>query len=109
MAHASANQQEEGSEMRRDYKVTFALGVFAIMSPLGALAQTAAPADASTVAEVIVTGSRIARQDFSASSPVVTVGQQALEKSGSVTLDTTLKQQPQFVASTGSTTNSNGN
>ncbi|CAN5159534.1 TonB-dependent receptor [soil metagenome] len=95
--------------MRRDYKVTFALGVLAVMSPLGALAQTAAPTDASTVAEVVVTGSRIARQDFSASSPVVTVGQQALEKSGSVTLDTTLKQQPQFVASTGSTTNSNGN
>lgn len=95
--------------MRKDYKVTFALGVLVAMGPLAALAQTAAPADASTVAEVIVTGSRIARQDYSASSPVVTVGQQALEKSGAVTLDTTLKQQPQFVASTGATTNSNGN
>jgi len=95
--------------MRRDYKVTFALGVLAAMSPLAALAQTAAPTEAATVAEVIVTGSRIARQDYSASSPVVTVGQQALEKSGAVTLDTTLKQQPQFVASTGATTNSNGN
>lgn len=95
--------------MGRDYKGAFALGVLAAMSPLAALAQTAAPADTSTVAEVIVTGSRIARQDYSASSPVVTVGQQALEKTGAVTLDTTLKQQPQFVASTGATTNSNGN
>ena len=58
---------------------------------------------------MIVTGSRISRRDYSSSTPVVTVGQQALEKTGSVTIDTALKQLPQFVASTGSTTNSSGN
>lgn len=101
----------------KDYKVTFALGALVAMAPLGAFAQTtqAAPpaatqsGQAATVDEIVVTGSRINRKDYTAQTPVVTVGQAAVEKAGSPTLDTVLKQQPQFTASTGSTTNSNGN
>ena len=77
--------------------------------PTTGAAQTAQTGTAAEVQEVIVTGTRIARQDYSASTPVVTVGQQAIEKTGSVTIDTALKQLPQFVGSTGSTTNSSGN
>ena len=59
--------------------------------------------------DIVVTGSRIARKDYSSNTPIVTVGEQAIEKTGSVTVDTALKQLPQFVASNGASTNSNGN
>jgi outer membrane receptor protein involved in Fe transport len=95
----------------RDYQVTYAVCALAAMAPATAFAEgspSAAPASAS-VEEVVVTGSRISRQDYSASTPVVTLGPSTLQKTGAVTLDTALKQQPQFVGSTGSTTNSSGN
>ncbi|WP_372784642.1 TonB-dependent receptor domain-containing protein [Phenylobacterium sp.] len=91
----------------KDYQVS-ALALLAALTPFAALAQTAST-PAVEVQEVIVTGSHIARQDYSASTPVVTIGAAAVQKTGSVTLDTVLKEQPQFVASTGSTTNSSGN
>jgi len=48
--------------------------------------------------EVIVTGSRIARRDFEANSPIVTVGQEALERTGEVSLEMSLQQLPQLTA-----------
>lgn len=63
----------------------------------------------SQATEIIVTGSRIARKDYSSNTPIVTLGAQAIEKTGSPTLDTSLTRLPQFVASTGSATNSSGN
>ncbi len=95
----------------RDYQVRFALGAVMAMAPLGALAQTASPPAAPPAAsdEIVVTGSRIARKDYSAQTPIVTLGAATVEKTGSPTLDTALKEQPQFTASTGSSTNSSGN
>jgi len=46
---------------------------------------------------VIITGSRIARQDYVANSPIVTVGQEELAATGVTTLDTLLNTMPQFV------------
>jgi outer membrane receptor protein involved in Fe transport len=76
-----------------------------------ALAQTAPAAgqQADTVKEVVVTGSRIARRDYAASSPIVTVGQKALENTGAVTVETLLNQVPQFVPSVTSTSNNPSN
>lgn len=74
-----------------------------------ATASAAQEAPEGVVEEVIVTGSRIARRDYDANSPIVTVGEETLQKTGSVTVDTALTQMPQFVAATGSTTNSNNN
>ena len=71
------------------------------------LAQTASPAPATvqatdtTVEEVIVTGSRIARRDFQSSSPIVTVGQESLAAAGQPTLDRAIGQMPQFAAAQG--------
>lgn len=45
---------------------------------------------------IVVTGSRIARRDFSASSPIVTMGSDAVAATGSVTLEGALNQLPQF-------------
>ena len=81
-----------------------ALGV-GMASGSVALAQSASPAVAApaetTVEEVIVTGSRIARRDFQSSSPIVTVGQEALAAAGQPTLDRAIGQMPQFSAAQG--------
>lgn len=68
-----------------------------------AQAQTAPTpeAEAQTVEAVIVTGSRIARQDYSANSPIVSVGAQAIEATGQVTVEKALSQMPQFTGSFG--------
>ncbi|MBS0332996.1 MAG: TonB-dependent receptor plug domain-containing protein, partial [Proteobacteria bacterium] len=93
----------------------FASAGMVLFAPAMAAAQSpsapagAAPSATVTAEEVVVTGSRISRQDYSAETPIVTIGQGAVERTGSPTLDTALKEQPQFTASTGSTTNSSGN
>ena len=72
----------------------------------GASAVAAAePADSVEVDEVVITGSRIARRDYSANSPIVTVQSDALQSTGAPTVETYLNQLPQFAGSTGSTSN----
>lgn len=63
-----------------------------------AQAQEAAQA---TIEEVVVTGSRIVRQDYVANSPIVSVGQAAIEATGQVTVEKSLSQMPQFSGSFG--------
>jgi iron complex outermembrane receptor protein len=64
---------------------------------------------AAGVDEVVVIGSRIRRQDYVASSPVVTVGQEALQDNGAVTVEKLLNELPQFVASITDTSNNPSN
>jgi len=58
------------------------------------------PADAAAAPaaarDIVVTGSRIVRRDFVASSPIVTVDSSLLERSGSVALEANLNKLPQF-------------
>ena len=64
-----------------------------------ALAQSnaaATPDKASSVGEVVVTGSRIAKRDFSSNSPMVTVNSQAFENTANVAVEATLNKLPQF-------------
>lgn len=74
-----------------------------------AAAQSAQPADdvkgAPSTPEIIVTGSRIARQDYVAQSPIVTTSKAAVENSGVPTVDAYLLQLPQFQPGTGGYTN----
>lgn len=67
---------------------------------LGDQAQPPAP-DSSDAAEpleqILVTGSRIARPDYVATSPIVSLGEDAIAKSGTVNIESTLNQLPQFV------------
>lgn len=72
-------------------------------------ASSSGDAAASDQEDIVVTGSRIARRDYISNSPISTIGQSELERTGSVTPDTALVQMPQFTASTGSSTNSNAN
>jgi iron complex outermembrane recepter protein len=71
------------------------------------LAVQAAPARAqeTEVSEVVITGSRIARQDYVSESPIVTVGQEQIAAVGMVTVENTLNQLPQFTPSNGAGTN----
>ncbi|MES2291096.1 MAG: TonB-dependent receptor [Pseudomonadota bacterium] len=61
------------------------------------------------VSDIIVTGSRIARKDFAAESPITTVGESTLKASGTPQLEETVNFMPQLsVASTGQSRQVNG-
>jgi outer membrane receptor protein involved in Fe transport len=57
---------------------------------------------------IIVTGSRIARPDLAASSPVAIVSAEAIKQNNTVTVEDILKSNPQFSAAFGSTSNNPG-
>ena len=79
--------------------VSQAAWVFASIASTSALGQTAPEpsAEAVEVDEIIVTGSRIARSDFSSTSPIVTYGEEAIAQSGTVNIEQAMNQLPQFV------------
>ena len=52
--------------------------------------------ESSELAEIVVTGSRIARRDFEANSPITTVQEELLEQTSSFALESKLLQLPQF-------------
>lgn len=60
---------------------------------------------AQTGGEVVVTGSRISRRDFTSSSPIATVSSDYIAKSESPTLESSLNQLPQIASSASSSTN----
>jgi outer membrane receptor protein involved in Fe transport len=89
--------------------VTLVAAGFALVEP-AAFAQTALePSPATTLAseatgqssvgEILVTGSRIARTGFDASTPVSVVNQEDVKLSGNVNIEKTLAQLPQAVGS----------
>ncbi len=55
--------------------------------------------------EILVTGSRIARPELDSNSPLVTIGQTAIQTTNAVTLDDTLNRLPQITAAFGSGSN----
>jgi outer membrane receptor protein involved in Fe transport len=57
---------------------------------------------------IVVTGSRIARRDYTAESPILTVDEEFLENSGPVTIEQSLNALPQFQPSQGAQTSSIG-
>ncbi|MFN3514912.1 MAG: TonB-dependent receptor domain-containing protein [Phenylobacterium sp.] len=66
-------------------------------------------AQEAAVEEVVVTGSRIARQDFVAASPIATVTGEQVVANADVTLDTYLNTLPQVNPAGTSTSNNPGN
>ncbi len=63
-----------------------------------------APQD-DQVDDIVVTGSRIARQDYVANSPIVTVTQEDFQATGSVNIDTLINDLPQFTPAANATSN----
>jgi len=61
------------------------------------------------IEEIIVSGSRLRRRDFSAPSPIATIDREALNFSGQGTLETALNQMPQVTPDLDRTANNPGN
>ena len=60
-------------------------------------AATGVEAEAEQLEDVVVTGSRIRRKDFEATSPTVTAAEELFENTGTIGVETVLNQLPQFV------------
>lgn len=74
----------------------------ALGAPIAAQETSVSPAPAAQPAddsgEVVVTGSRIARRDFIAESPITTIDQKFVQDSGPTTVESALNALPQFQA-----------
>lgn len=73
--------------------------LIAVMASSTAYAQEAQPSDAGANAqssEIVVTGSRIVRRDYVATSPIITADQKLLEESSTVAIEQNLNKLPQF-------------
>ena len=68
-----------------------------------------AKAEDQTLEEIVVTGTRIARPNLDAATPIVAVPRAAFERTGSGTAETTLNRYPQFQPGYTSTANNAGN
>jgi len=71
-------------------------------------AEETTSAGSSTSGTIIVTGSRIRRQDFEANSPIVTVDEEFFEQSSTAAIEQQLNKLPQFTVSQSSTISNNG-
>ncbi|HWN47216.1 MAG TPA: TonB-dependent receptor plug domain-containing protein, partial [Steroidobacteraceae bacterium] len=88
--------------------VRYAIAAAASSTALPVFAQDAAT-PAPVMEEVTVTGTRIIRKDYEATSPVVTVGEETFKLSGEPQIETVLNQLPQLVASITTTSNNPSN
>ncbi|KAK0351701.1 hypothetical protein LTR94_023913 [Friedmanniomyces endolithicus] len=78
-----------------------AYGALAATSALAQEVPVEEEAQAAQVDEIVVTGSRIARPDYVANSPIVSVSAEAIENTGQITVERALAQLPQFSGSFG--------
>lgn len=62
-----------------------------------ALGSAPAYAQDTAIEEVVITGSRIVRRDFEASSPILTVDSSRFEESSTIAIESVVNQLPQFV------------
>ena len=61
----------------------------------------AASGGPATNSEIVITGSRIARPDYVATSPIISISEDTFQNTGRVTLERSLSQLPQFSGSFG--------
>src|SRR5205085_4805657 len=61
------------------------------------IGETETPAPTASTGTIVVTGSRIARQDFNSNSPMVTVDEALLQQSSTAALESNPNKLPQFV------------
>src|SRR6185312_12658898 len=101
--------RDSGGRPVGDSRWLIRAAVAAALSGAYALSAVAAEPEATTdkeatateksdVQEVRVTGSRIVRRDTETTSPLITIGRDALEKSSYISVEQALNEQPQFMA-----------
>lgn len=76
--------------------------------PIVSLDAAAQEESSEEIEEVVVTGSRIKRRDFTSPSPLATVDRSTIEFSGQPTVEETLNQMPQVAPDFGRTSNNPG-
>lgn len=74
-----------------------------------AMAQTTPADQASAVGDVVVTGSRVVRQDYVANSPISTVSAEQIQARGDVNVEQILNQLPQVVPGLSANSNNPAN
>ena len=79
--------------------LAFATSAHAADQP--ATVEPATPASDAPAAAIVVTGSRITRQDYKSDSPISTISSEAIAAAGSPSLDRALGEMPQFEAAQG--------
>ena len=88
-------------------------GLILLSPAMGPAQEPVADPDSESVSEaieeIIVTGSRLRRRDFSAPSPIATIDRDAIEFTGQGTLETALNQIPQVIPDYDRTANNPGN
>ena len=86
------------------------LAAAAALAGTPAFAQDNSNASASSGDDeaIVVTGTRLVRQDFQAISPVTTVGSEQLELTATMTTDTLLNELPQIIPGNNRTSNNAG-
>lgn len=81
----------------------------ALLFACDAFAQQPVADSDDAIEEIVVTGSRILRRDFTSPSPITSIDRQALEFSGQPTLEEALNQMPQMQPDLSRTSNNPGN
>jgi outer membrane receptor protein involved in Fe transport len=76
---------------------------------MGAMSAAVAQGADAELEEITVTGSRIAKQDYSSASPISTVEAELFKDTGAPTIETVLNGLPQFVPALTSTSNNPSN
>lgn len=92
--------------IRRAVRLSLMTGV---VSAVATVAPVSLAQDIQVVDEVVVTGSRIQRNDYVANSPVLTTTAEQIQANADVTLDTYLNTLPQVNPAGGTTSNNPGN
>lgn len=77
--------------------VRLALATSAAASSMFGTSAIAQDQSGTELGAIVVTGTRILRQDYTATSPVVTISADQLQQAGTVQIDTVLNQLPQLV------------
>ncbi len=99
---------QKNSSRERLLATSFLSGV-AVLASAVAMPAYAADEKPTEVEAIIITGSRIVRQDYVAASPIVTVGQADVQRTGAISVEKLLNQLPQFMPSVSDTSNNPSN
>lgn len=95
--------------VRRAVRQALLAGAIAAVASHGTIVSAQQSDEDVTLEEVVVTGSRIVRQDYSSASPIATVDKRMFEQTGSVTVEGVLNSLPQFVPAISSSSNNPSN
>jgi outer membrane receptor protein involved in Fe transport len=100
---------EDKTKLRRALLASTVIAGFGTVAAFNTAVMAQDADDDDAIEEVVVTGSRIARSDFTSTSPIATIGAEEFSLSGSVNVEQVLAQLPQTIPGFGGSSNNPGN